>query len=98
MKLQELAKKPQLIELTIDSPEIIEEFGESLTFWTWDRQPLPVFMKLASITGENAAVVVDAIRELVLDEKGKQIINNETSLPSKVMMAVITKVLETLGK
>lgn len=98
MKLEALAKKPQLVELTIDTPEIVEEFGEAITFWTWDRQPLPVFMKLASISQENASSVVDAIKELVLDEKGKQVINNETSLPSKVMMAVITKVLETLGK
>jgi hypothetical protein len=42
MKLEKLASKPQLIKLIIDDAEIIEEFGEPLEFWTWDRQPIDV--------------------------------------------------------
>lgn len=98
MKLNELAKKPQLIEVTIDDADIVEEFGEALTFHTWDRQPMDVFLKLASISPENSASIMDAVRNLVLDEHGKPILVDGVSLPTKVMMRVITKVVEGLGK
>lgn len=98
MKLETLTKKPQLIEVTVDDAEIVAEYGEAITFWTWDRQPLTIFTKLAAIDGKNTNLIVDAVKELVLDEHGKQIITDETALPVKIMMAVITKVIETLGK
>ena len=48
MKLSEITKKPQLIEVLIDDEETVKEFGEALTFHTWDRQPMDVFIKLAN--------------------------------------------------
>ncbi len=98
MKLSELAKKPQLIEVTIDDADIVEQFGEALTFWTWDRQPMDTFLKLASIDNANISTVIEAVRNLVLDETGKPVITNDATLPTPVMMRVITKVVESLGK
>ena len=68
MKLSEIAKKPRLIEVTINDEDIVAEFGEALTFWTWDRQPMDVFLKLAAIDQSNTASVIEAVRGLVLDE------------------------------
>lgn len=98
MNLSELAKKPQLIKVTIDDKDIIEEFGESLDFWTWDRQPMDTFLKLASIDSNNTGSVIEAVRELVLDESGKRILTKDTALPTKLMMRVITRIVEGLGK
>lgn len=98
MKLSELAKRPQLIKLTIADDDIVAEFGEALEFWTWDRQPMDVFLKLAAIDQGNTASVIDAVRSLIMDESGKPILDKEAQLPTKVLMRVITTVVESLGK
>lgn len=98
MKLSELAKKPQLVKITIADEDIVAEFGEAIEFWSWDRQPMDTFLKLASLDQNNTASVIETVRGLVLDEEGKPVITGENSLPTKVMMRVITAVVESLGK
>ena len=98
MKLSDIAKKPQLIEVTIDTPEIVQEIGEPITFWTWDRQPMDVFMRLAAVDNNNTRSVLEAVRELVLDEHGQPVLVDGATLPTRVMLAVITKIVEDLGK
>ena len=98
MKLSEIAKKPKLIEVTINDADIVEEFGEALTFWTWDRQPMDVFLKLAAIDQSNTASVIEAVRELILNEDGSPVLTGEESLTTKVLMSVIVTVVESLGK
>jgi len=98
MKLSELAKKPQLIEVTIDDADIVEQYGEALTFWTWDRQPMNVFLKLASLNQNDTSSVISAVRELILNEDGSQVMSEEAALPTPILMRVITTVVERLGK
>ena len=98
MKLSDLAKKPQLIEVTISDEDIVKEFGEPLTFYTWDRQPMDGFLKLASVDQANTGSVIDAVRDLVLNQDGSRVLTNDVSLPTMVMMRVITRIVEGLGK
>jgi hypothetical protein len=99
MKLSAIAAKPQLIEISLDGEEIIKEYGESLVFYTWDRQPMDVFTRLAN-QGEKADIVelLDIVRTLVLDEDGKKILTKESTLPTPILMQVINKVITQLGK
>jgi hypothetical protein len=98
MKLSQLTAKPQLIDLHIDDEETIKEFGEAIEFWTWDRQPMEVFMKLANAEQGNTATIIEIVRTLILDEKGKQILTGDQMLPTHVLMKVIAKVTDLLGK
>ena len=98
MKLSQIAKKPRLIEITIDDADIVEEYGEVVTFWTWDRQPMDVFLKLAAIDQNNTSSVISAVRELILNEDGTPVLTGDDSLPTKVLMRVIVTVVESLGK
>jgi hypothetical protein len=99
MKLSQLSKEPQLIEISLDGEEIIKEYGESLVFYTWDRQPMDVFTRLAN-QGEKADIgeLLDIVRTLVLDEDGKEILTQNSTLPTPVLMQVINKVITQLGK
>ena len=99
MKLSQLTAKPQLIEVSIDDEDTMKEFGEPITFHTWDRQPMDVFTKLAN-QGENADVasLLDIVRTLVLDEDGKEILTQKSTLPTPILMQVINKVIAQLGK
>jgi len=98
MKITQLASKPQLVKITLDSKDIVKEFGEAVEFWTWDRQPLDVFMKLASAGTADPSVMVDVLRTLILDESGKQIIQGEVMLPTKVLVAAMQEITKMLGK
>jgi hypothetical protein len=98
MKLSQLTAKPQLIDIHIDDEDTIKEFGEAIEFWTWDRQPMDVFMKLANATGNDPSGIIGIVRTLILDEKGKEILKDDQMLPTHVLMKAIAKVTEILGK
>lgn len=98
MKINQIASKPQLIKLTVDDEMIVSEFGEAIDFWTWDRQPLDVFMKLAAIKNDDPSQIIEVVRKLILDENGKEVITGDQMLPTPVLVRIISKVVETLGK
>ena len=98
MKLSNLTAKPQLVEVQLDDEDIIKEFSEAITFYTWDRQPLDVFMRLASADHSNSGSVIGIVRTLILDEKGKEILKDDAMLPTNILMKAIGKVTELLGK
>ena len=98
MKLTQLAAKPQLIKITIDDEDTVKEFGEALDFWVWDRQPIEKFIKLATMKSENFEEMVNTVNSMVMDEDGSTVIKDDCVLPTNVMIKVISKVVETLGK
>ena len=98
MKLSELAAKPKLMKLTLDDADTVKEYGEPLEFYTWDRQPIDMFLKLSSINDENQAAAITTVTDMILDDEGRQILRDGATLPVPVMMRVITKVVDTLGK
>jgi hypothetical protein len=99
MKLSQIAAKPKLIEVSIDDEDIIKEYAEPLTFFTWDRQPMDVFTRMANLSeSSDIAGLLDIVRTLVLDDDGKEILTKESTLPTSVLMKVISKVTEHLGK
>lgn len=98
MKLTQLASKPQLIKLTLETFEIKEKYGDSLEFWIMDRQPIEQFIKIATAQSNDYALMISLVNKLVLDETGKQILDDDNVLPNDVMIAVISAVVERLGK
>lgn len=98
MKINQLASKPQLVKIVLDEEDIVKEYGEAIEVWTWDRQPLEVFMKLANAQGQDTGAVIDIVRTLILDENGKQVISGDNMLPTRVLLPLIKKIVDTLGK
>lgn len=98
MKINQIAKKPQLIMVTLDDADTISELGETLDFWTWDRQPLDKFMKLASVKQDRPDEIIEVVKELILDEDGQVVIQGDVMLPTSILIRIISKVVETLGK
>jgi hypothetical protein len=99
MKLKELSAKPQLIEITLSNESVKKKYGEEVSFHTYDRQPMDVFMKLANANdGGKPGDVIDMVKDLILDEEGKQIITKENTLPTDVMILAVGAIVERLGK
>lgn len=97
MNIKELARAPKLIKLTIDDEETVAQYGESLDFYMYDRQPTDVFLKLVSVD-ENVEKMFEVIQTLILDEKGKQILEGGKVLPMNLVMSIVNKVVEYMGK
>ncbi len=98
MKLSQIAKEPVLVEIKLDDKDIVKEYGEALVFYTWDRQPMDVFMRLANVDQKNTGDLIEIVKTLILDEEGKQVLNDKNMLPTSVLMKAIAKVTEQLGK
>lgn len=98
MHLNQIAAKPQLISVVLDDEETVKEFGEPLEFHTWDRQPLDVFLKLANNEHNDANTMIDIVRTLILDPEGKEIIKDGITIPTSILLKVIAKIVELLGK
>jgi len=98
MKLKDLAAKPQLQEMLIDDAEIVEEYGEALSFYVHDRLPIEQYTKLASLNTKDMGEMFVAMKELILDEDGMPVMSDGNVLPMNVLNAAVVKVTETLGK
>jgi hypothetical protein len=98
MKLSQITCEPQLIEVKLDDEDIVKQYGEALTFYTYDRQPMDVFLKLANVDQKNTSELISIVRTLILDDKGVQILSDKNMLPTSVLMKAIAKVTEQLGK
>jgi len=98
MQLKDLAKEPQLIKISLDDEVTVKEYGEPVEFYTWDRQPMSVYLKMAQIDANNTAEIFDTIKNLILDEDGNSVLEDNTGLPAQVMIKVLNTVVETLGK
>lgn len=98
MKLSQLCSRPVLIEITLDDEDTVKEYGEPLTFHTWDRQPMDVFMKLAMATEGQVSSVIGIVKDLILDDTGRPILSDGNMLPTPVLMRAIARVTEALGK
>ena len=98
MKLSQITCEPQLIEVKLDDEDIVKQYGEALTFYTYDRQPMDVFLKLANVDQKNTSDLISIVRTLILDDKGVQILSDKNMLPTSVLMKAIAKVTEQLGK
>jgi len=100
MNISELAVKPSLITVSIDDESIIEEYGEPLEFYVWDRQPIDKFIKFAGreIKPEDYGELLDFCSDMILDDKGEPVLTDGKVLPGIVLSLCVTKVLERLGK
>ena len=98
MDLRKLASKPQLVKLSLDSEEIVSEYGEALEFYVYDRLPMDTYGRLASLDNTDASVMYNTVKDLILDESGAPVISGDLTLPMNVMNAALTKVVEHLGK
>lgn len=98
MKLKELASKPQLTKITIDTENIVTKYGEELEFYIYDRLPIETYGKLASLDHNSVAELYNAVKDLILDEDGNPVISGDSTLPLDLMNAAIAKVSDHLGK
>lgn len=98
MDLKSIAAKPQLKRIELDDEDTVKEFGESLTFYIYDRQPIETFIRLAANQSDRFEEIVRIVNDMVLDESGERVVTDGHVLPSRIYMRVIERVVSELGK
>jgi len=98
MDLTQLVAKPQLVKLILDDEETINSYNEPIEFYTYDRQPLDTFLKLSNSLGVDQTASIETLKTLVLDKDGNPVMNDDTTLPIRIMIRVMAKVMDLLGK
>jgi hypothetical protein len=98
IKINQIASKPQLIKIILNDAETVKTLGDELEFFTWDRQPLDKFMKLAKVQQDNPEEIIGIVKDLILDEEGNVVIKDDVMIPTTILIRIIHKVVETLGK
>lgn len=102
MNIKELAQKPKLVPLTITEEKIVEKYGEEITFYILDRQPINVYAKLATLASENKPEnleeIVKVVNSMIMDDAGNSVSTGEQGLPVDVLMSAMAVISEYLGK
>lgn len=99
MKIQDLASKPKLIEIVLDDPNLVETYGEPVTFYAYDIVGMSTYFDFYnSRANSEFETLAKLIRKLILDENGQPVLTDDKDLPMDIMTAAVIKVGEILGK
>lgn len=99
MDINKLAKKPEMIQVTLDDKDLVETYGEPITFWMKDFVDINTyfdfFKSQNSAEGEKLNLLM---RKIILREDGTSALADDEALPIDIAVAALTKINETLGK
>jgi hypothetical protein len=99
MDINKLAKKPEIVKMTLDDKDLLENYGEPITFWMKDFVDINTyfdfFRSQNATEGEKLNMLM---RKIILKEDGTEALGEEDALPIDIAVAALTKINETLGK
>jgi len=99
MKIQSFVTTPQLIEVVLDEPSLVETYGEPITFHTYDIVSMSVYFDFFNARSNSEFdLLTKLIKSMILDDKGKPILTEEKDLPIDIVTAAVIKLGDILGK
>lgn len=96
--LDQLARKPELLEIVIDTPEIVEEYGEPIVFYMKDYLDITTYFDFYRAQTENDDKLNSVFRKIILNKDGQPALKDGHALPVTLAVAVLSKVNDNLGK
>ena len=96
MNIKELARKPELKKITVDTPFVVEAYGEPLDFWMYDRQSVPTYLQLAQLKDDHNQLF-QIIKDIIMDENGLPVLKDGEMLPIDIMVPVLEAAIRELG-
>lgn len=99
MDISKLAKKPQLVQLVLDEKDIVERFGEPITFYLKDHMGVSTYFDFYKLQqAEDDSLLNDLLRKLILKEDGTPALAEDEVLPVQLILAILMKINDFLGK
>ncbi len=98
-QISEFKTKPKLIRVDLDQNELIEAYGEPISFWMLDHVDINTYFDFFRSQTEHEGDAVNKIlRRLILNEEGQTVLADDEQLPVDIAIAAITRIGEVLGK
>ena len=99
MDISKFARKPQLVKLELDDKDIVDTYGEAITFYIIDHFDITTYFDFYKFQQEkNSELLNDLLRRLILKEDGTPAMSSDDVLPTKIVLAILYKIDEFLGK
>lgn len=99
MNITDLVRKPQLLEITVDDRDIVETYGEPVTFWMTDHIDLNTYFDFYKHqANEDGDALMETLRKIVLNAEGKPVIGEDEVLPTDLTISVLVRINTQLGK
>jgi hypothetical protein len=99
MDISNLAKTPKLAKLDIDDQEIIDAYGETVSFWMIDHLDVSMYFNFYKVQQhENGELLNEILRKLILKEDGTPALLEGEVFPTDITLAILMKVNDFLGK
>lgn len=99
MNIEQLKKKPELVKLCLDDKEIVDSYGESITFFMRDHIELNDYFDFYRFQSEaKSRELFEVLKKIILKEDGSTALVDDDVLPTDVTISLLIKVNEFLGK
>jgi hypothetical protein len=99
MDLKKLAAKPKLVEVIIDDPEIVKEYGETISFWMKDHLDIMTYFDFyRSQNLSDNQLFQKVLSKILLNKEGETVLKEDEQLPIDITLAILTRINEVLGK
>jgi hypothetical protein len=99
MDITTLARKAELIQIVLDSPDIVEIYGDSISFWMRDFIDVTSYFNFFKAQADgDAAKLGKLLTQMVLKEAGTPAMAVDDLLPIDIQIAMLTEINTHLGK
>jgi hypothetical protein len=99
MDIAKVAKKPDLLKMTLDDEAIIKEYGETIEFYMYDSVDIHTYFDFYRAQQEKSGEELnDLMRKIIVNADGKPVIKADEMLPIDIVFAALVKINENLGK
>ena len=99
MDITALAKKPALVEVKLDNPEIIAAYGEPVSFWMMDHLGITTYFNFYKVqNSEDDTLLNDLLRKIILRSDGTPALAAGEVLPTNITLNILVAINEQLGK
>jgi hypothetical protein len=99
MDISKFAKKPELIKIVLNTPEIMETYGSEVSFWIMDSVDLSTYFDFyKSQADQDGDKLAEIMRKLIRNEAGEPAMAAGEILPVDLAIAALTEIGNQLGK
>ncbi len=99
MNIKDFASKPTLIEIILDDKDLLDKYGEPITFYTYNIVRMSTYFDFFNARSNNEFGNLDKMmKSMILDKNGNKVLADDEDLPIDIAAAAINKIGEILGK
>jgi len=99
MDISKFAKKPQLAKVEISDKDIVDTYGDTVTFWIIDEMDIATYFNFYKLQqNQDSENLNELLRKIILKEDGTPALSNDEVFPIDLTLAVLVAINDFLGK